>query len=141
MAASVLHRPPDRISRDDVLVMEQSAADELPAIQALWSSFERLVGLRGRKMYARVDEAAHTYTACTPIKADDRHDQLGLQVGTLPGGRYLRGRLIGEPPQVYDLIGDGMRELVAQADLDESRPLVEFYRRHDEIELWVPIRS
>jgi hypothetical protein len=32
-----------------------------------------------------------------------------------------------------------MKELEAAVPIDDTRELVEFYRRHDEIELWVPI--
>ncbi|MFE0026176.1 GyrI-like domain-containing protein [Amycolatopsis sp. NPDC059021] len=141
MTTSVLHSPPARIHRQDVTVLEQTTADELPRIQELWPSFERLVGLRGRKTYARIDERAGTYTVCTPVKPEDRPDSFGLRTGVLPGGRYLRGSLVGEPPGIYERIGAGMAELQAAAEADETRPLVEFYRRHDHIELWLPIRS
>ncbi|TWP50155.1 AraC family transcriptional regulator [Lentzea tibetensis] len=130
---------PDRIHRADVAVVEQTAPDELAGIQALWPAFERAVGLRGRKMYARIDERAHTYTACTPVKPGD--ESLRLALGTLPGGWYLRGRLAGEPSALYTLIGAGMDALRANAPVDEFRPLVEFYRRHDQIELWVPVTA
>lgn len=121
--------------------MQQTTLDELPQIQQLWPSFEKLVGLRGRKMYAQIDVRQNTYTVCTPVKEDDHPDRLGLELGTLPGGSYLRGRLVGDPPQIYERIGDGMAELEAMLPVDDTRPLVEFYRRHDQIELWVPIRS
>jgi hypothetical protein len=140
MTPSVLHAEPNRIQRQDVTVMQQTTADELPQIRAIWPSFERLVGLRGRKMFARIDESAGTYTVCTPIKADDRPDRLGLQLGTLAGGWYLRGSLVGDPPQIYQRIADGMAELRATMPSDDARPLVEFYRRHDHIELWLPIQ-
>ena len=138
---SVFAAPPARIERDDLTVMAQATVDDLPHIQQLWPSFEQLVGLRGRKMYAMVDVGANTYTACTPVRDDDDPERLGLRLGTLPGGAYLRGRLVGEPPRVYEQIGPGMKELESVADVDPDRPLVEFYRRHDEIELWVPVRA
>jgi hypothetical protein len=141
MTSSVFSAPPDRIERPDVTVMQQATVDELSQIQQLWPAFEKLVGLRGRKMYAQVDERQNTYTVCTPVKEDDHPDRLGLELGTLPGGSYLRGRLVGDPPQIYERIGDGMAELEAMLPVDDTRPLVEFYRRHDQIELWVPIRS
>jgi hypothetical protein len=140
MTPSVFLAPPDRVQRLDVTVMQRSTVDDLTHIQQLWPSFERLVGLRGRKMYAQADERRNTYTVCTPVKEDDLPDQLGLQLGTLPGGWYLRGRLVGEPPQIYGHIADGMAELRATTATDDTRPLVEFYRRRDQIELWLPIR-
>lgn len=119
--------------------MEQTTADELPRIQAVWPSFERLVGLRGRRMFARIDEGAGTYTVCTPIKDGDNPAGIGLAVGTLPGGWYLRGSLVGEPGEIYPRIGAGMSELRRAVTPDPGRPLVEFYRRRDQVELWVPI--
>jgi hypothetical protein len=54
---------------------------------------------------------------------------------------YLRVRLRGEPPEIYEQIGPRMAELEASTDRDENRPLIEFYRRRDEIDLLVPARS
>lgn len=139
MTRSVFLAPPDRTERHDVAVMQQTTVDELTQIQAIWPAFEQLVGLRGRKMYALIDERLNTYTVCTPLKDGDRPDDLGLQLGSLAGGWYLRGRIVGEPPQVYERIAEGMAELEAAMPRDDTRPLVEFYRRRDEIELWLPI--
>lgn len=119
--------------------MQQTTIHELAQIQAIWPAFEELVGLRGRKMYARIDPRENTYTVCTPVRDGDEPDRLGLEVGTLAGGWYLRGRLVGEPPQLYERIGDGMTELEATMPGDDARPLVEFYRRRDQVELWLPI--
>jgi hypothetical protein len=140
MGPSVFVTPPDRIERSEVPVMQQTTVDDLAHIQAAWPSFEDLVGLRGRKMYALVDTAHDTYTVCTPLKDGDRPDRLGLQVGTLAGGSYLRGRLVGDPPEVYGHIAAGMTELEQTQPRDQTRSLVEFYRRHDQIELWLPIQ-
>jgi hypothetical protein len=136
---SLLARRPDTIERTDVEVMQRSTADNLASIQRLWPSFEREVGLKGRTMYALVH--AGTYTTCTPIRADDDPAAAGMERGVLPGGRYLRGRLLGEPPALYTRIGPGVQEVLrlAGASVDPERPIVEFYRRHDEIELWIPV--
>jgi DNA gyrase inhibitor GyrI len=64
---------------------------------------------------------------------------LGLEEGALPGGRYLRARLQGEPPALYERIAPTFDELVRRAQPDEARPSLEFYRRHDEIELLLPV--
>jgi hypothetical protein len=65
---------------------------------------------------------------------------LGLESGTLPGGRYLRARLRGEPPEVYERIGPTFAALVKAARTDETRPSsIEFYGHRDEIELLLPV--
>jgi hypothetical protein len=131
---------PSRIRRDDVAVMLRRTKDEVADIQRLWPEFEELVGVQGRHMYAMVDTTLDSYATCTPIRSDDDPAALGLETGTLPGGVYLRGRLSGPAPAIYKHIGPGMQELVsvAGADLDNTRPLVEYYRRHDKVDLWVP---
>ena len=104
------------------------------------AGLRELVGLRGRKMYGSVDTAAGTYTTCTPVRDGDDPQALGLDLGVLPGGDYLRGRLVGEPPAVYEQIGPGAwLSSSGLADRDPSRPLIEFYRRRDQVELWVPV--
>ena len=138
---SVFAAAPSRIHQGDVIVMQRTTVDDMEHIRAIWPPFEETVGLRGRKMYAMIDTDLHTYTVCTPVREDDRPDELSLLLGTLPGGWYLRGRLIGDPPEVYDRIGVGMAELEAAASRDTLRPLVEYYRRHDQVDLWVPVLS
>jgi DNA gyrase inhibitor GyrI len=64
---------------------------------------------------------------------------LGLESGTLPGGRYLRARLRGEPPEVYERIGPTFEALVKTAHPDSTRPSIEFYRQRDEIDLLLPV--
>jgi hypothetical protein len=64
----------------------------------------------------------------------------GARPARSPGGLYLRVRLRGKPPGIYEQIAPRMAELEAPADRDEDRPLIEFYRRRDEIDLLVPAR-
>jgi hypothetical protein len=135
----IFDMPPQRVVRHEVRVMLARTRDELPAIQDLWPRFERLVGLRGRKMFALVDEPAGEYATCTPILENDDPDRLGLEIGVLAGGAYLRVRLLGEPPQLYNRIAPAMSALATTADADTSRPSVEYYRRYNQIELWLPV--
>ena len=78
------------------------------------------------------------HRACVEVRADDELVP-GLESATLPGGRYLRARLQSGPPAVYERIGPTFDELTRQAKRDESRPSLEHYRRHDEIDLLLPI--
>jgi len=48
-------------------------------------------------------------------------------------------RLRGEPPAVYALIAPAFEILVRRPDCDPGRPGVEFYRRHDVIDLLQPL--
>jgi GyrI-like small molecule binding domain len=131
---------PTLVERDDLTVMFlRAAADEPEPIGDAWNELERLVGTRGRKFFGTFDPATGEYRACTTSLEGDEAAALGLDVGTLPGGRYLRVRLRGEPPAVYELISPTFKELAKHADVDPSRPSIEFYRRRDEIDLLLPL--
>lgn len=119
--------------------------DEQSAITAGWAELEQIVGsLRGRKFYgvfydrALLDGPAE-YHACVQARDDDDPAKLGLEVGTIPGGRYARARLEGQPPDVYRLIAPGFKQLREHSHPDSRRPDVEFYRRHDAIDLLLPV--
>jgi hypothetical protein len=48
-------------------------------------------------------------------------------------------RLRGEAPAVYERIAPTVDALEAAVEVDRTRPVVEFYRRHDEIDILVPV--
>jgi DNA gyrase inhibitor GyrI len=73
------------------------------------------------------------------MRDGDDPDALGAKVGTLPGGRYLRLRLEGEPPAVYEQIAPSFEALARQAAIDSARPSIEFYRRRNLIDLLLPV--
>jgi hypothetical protein len=126
------------IQREEITVQYVRVPDELEHIRRAWRELEAVVPLRGRHFYGAFDAVANDYRACVELREGD--DLLpGLESGTLPGGLYLRTRLRGEPPAVYDRIGPTFDELLRQAKPDESRPGLEHYRRHNEIDLLLPI--
>jgi hypothetical protein len=93
------------VQREEVSVMFKRVADDPAAISRGWGELEEALGsLRGRKFYGAFDAAIGEYRVCVEIRVGDVPDELGLELGRLPGGRYLRARLQGEPPNVYDLI-------------------------------------
>jgi len=98
-----------------------------------------VVGLRGRKFFGAFDPSTREYRVCVQVREGDDPAALGLESGTLPGGRYLRARLRGEPPEVYERIGPTFAALVKAARADETRPSIEFYRHRDEIDLLLPV--
>ena len=129
------------VERDDIRVLFTRTSDSQAEITRTWAEVEHAVGsLRGRKFYGAFDPRTEEYWVCVQQQAGDDPDALGLEEGTLPGGRYARERLVGEPPAVYGLIRPAFERLAARADADSMRPSLEFYRRRDEIDLLLPVR-
>lgn len=128
------------VDRPDVTVMFVATGDDQPSITRAWAELEETVGsLRGRRFYGVFDPIRREYRACVERRPDDDPEALGLELGTLPGGRYARERLQGEPPAVYALIAPTFERLARRPDCDHQRPSVEFYRRRDVIELLQPV--
>lgn len=140
MPDSLADLQPTTVHVDDIPILYRACADELPAMEAAWASFEVAVGLRGRKFYGIFDPVAHEYRVCVKTRDGDDPAALEAREGTIPGGRYLRVVLTGEPPDVYSLIGPSFQRMEAASDVDQTRPFVEFYKRRDRIELLVPIK-
>jgi hypothetical protein len=115
--------------------------DEPAAIRGGWERLEAATGLRGRKFFGAFYPATGEYRACVQAWEGDDPAALGLESGRLPGGRYLRTRLRGEPPQVYERIGPTFEALAKTTRSDESRPSIEHYRRRDEIDLLLPVAT
>jgi len=131
---------PVKVERDDVRVMFMRVSEATPAaIQHAWAKFEVAAGLKGRKFFGALDNAAREYRVCAQLRREDDPEALGFEVGTLPGGTYLRTRLQGEPPAIYERIPSTWEELVKEAAFDASRPTIEFYRSRDVIDLLLPV--
>jgi DNA gyrase inhibitor GyrI len=128
------------VEREDVRVMFMRTTDEQEAISRTWAELEAAVGsLRGRRFYGVFDPETSEYRACVQWREGDDAVALGLEDGSLPGGRYARERLEGQPPAVYRLIQPTFQRLAQRSDRDPSRPEIEFYRRHDVIDLLLPV--
>ena len=128
----------DEIEREEIAVQFVRAEDGIPGIRQAWDALEAVVDLRGRHFYGAFYPGENEYCACVEVRDGDELLP-GLESGTLPGGRYLRARLQGEPPAVYERIGPTFDELAREQARDESRPGLEHYRRRDEIDLLLPI--
>jgi len=100
-----------------------------------------LPSLKGRRFYGYFDHPTGRYVACVAAEEGDDAGALGLEVGELPGGRYLRARLQGEPPALYGQISPTFDELAEAAGdtADRTRPWLEFYRREDEVDVLLPV--
>ena len=126
------------IERDELAVQFIRVPDRIEHIRRAWDELEAVVALRGRRFYGAFDPAVMEYRACVEVRDGDELVP-GLESGTLPGGRFLRARLHGEPPGVYERIGPTFEDLTRHTEPDETRPSLEHYRRRDEIDLLLPI--
>jgi hypothetical protein len=120
--------------------MLRRTADEAEAVQRTMAEVEEAVGLRGRTYFGAFDLDGDEYRVCVKLREGDDPAAFGLEPATLPGGRYARVRLRGEPPALYELIGPTFARLAERPDRDPSRPGIEHYRRRDEIDLLLPVR-
>jgi hypothetical protein len=132
-----------RVTREPLEVAYLETGDNVADIQATWPRLEALVGtLRGRHFYGSFDPVAGVYRACVVVRSPGdlpTEAQLSLSTGVLPGGDYLRLRLRGEPPEVYELLGSAFDHLASIESPDHSRSSLEYYRRHDEIDVLLPV--
>lgn len=127
------------IHRDETAVLiKRAAAFEPEEMRRAWVELEELLGVRGRKFFATFDPRTEEYCVCSQLLESDDPGALGVEVGTLAGGSYLRARLEGEPPALYEQIAPTFGEIANIADHDPSRPSIEFYRRRDVIDLLLP---
>jgi hypothetical protein len=128
------------VEREDVEVLFARAASFPDGFADAWANLENVIGsLRGRKFYGAFHPQTADYWVCVELRPDDDVDALPLERTTLSGGRYLRARLEGEPPPLYERIAPAFAALDAHADTDPARPRLEFYRRHDAVDLLVPL--
>src|SRR5262245_42221968 len=122
----------DEIELDEIAVQFVRAEDGISGARQAWDALEAVVDLRGRRFYGAFYPTENEYRACVEVRdADELFPS--LESGTLPGGRYLRARLHDDPPGVYERIGPTYDEMAHERAPDESRPGLEYYRRHDEI--------
>jgi predicted RNA-binding protein with PIN domain len=130
------------VEREDVAVLyvgEQGPPGEVAP--RVWEKLESVVtDLEGRKAYGVFYPRSSEYRACVEIVDLAEDAELGLESAVLPGGTFLRARLRAEPPELYQRIGPTFDALSGAAEPDLDRPSLEFYRRRDEVELFLPIR-
>jgi hypothetical protein len=132
---------PSVVERADIAVRYLEVVDELSQIQIAWPTLEEAVGsLRGRRFIAVFDPVAGWYRACVEVQDDVTPAERELPDMVVAGGRFLRIRLRGEPPGIYDEIAPAYALLESSSERDDSRPSLEHYRRLNEIDVLMPVR-
>jgi hypothetical protein len=138
-----MHSPLGRIDRVDREPLAALSRDVPPdQLQAEWPRFEGAFdSLLGRKMLGLMFGDREMYRLATARLDRDAGNSLGLEETVIPGGPYLRLRLRGEVPAVYDSIGHAFDDLLEYADHDPDRPLIEYYIHEGQIDCLVPIKA
>ena len=115
------------VELDDVSVMFKRVADEPDAITRGMADVGGAVGLRGRNTTtARSTPRDRRRVPRRTVRESDDPEALGLEVGTLPGGRYARVRLTGEPPRSTVLMGQRFARLSRRPIVTARVPGIEF---------------
>lgn len=128
------------VHREPVNVMFLEVADTQAGITEGWRRLENLLGdLRGRRFFGTAEAEPHVYRVCVQQRNEDQPIRLGLATGDIPGGRYLRIRLRGEPPALYEGIAPAVGRLEAARPRDTTRPIIEHYRRQGEVDVLMPL--
>jgi hypothetical protein len=136
MAAGI----PSLVERADTRVRYIQCDDRLAAIPAAWRQLEDIVGsFRGRRFVGAFDPVEGWYRAGVKHVDGAADAELTLPECVLPGGRYLRLRLRGDPPELYSRLPAAFELLESSAERDPSRPSLEIYRRLDRVDALLPV--
>jgi DNA gyrase inhibitor GyrI len=132
----------DTVTREETPVMYAAASgtwDAIPEAAArAFQLLENALPPKGRKMIGYWHPPALQYRACYGATEGDNPGALGLEPDVIPGGRYRRARLKGD--DIFARIPDAFAELEGMSGLsDDGRPWLEVYRRHDEVDVLVPV--
>ena len=102
----------------------------------------KLPSLQGRKFYGtfRMRPEGEEYFACVERTESDDPVQMGLELGTIPEGLYLRRKLTDWQQVIAaGKLGEQFQEMASTCHPDRSRPSVEFYRSMAEMHLLLPV--
>jgi hypothetical protein len=114
--------------------------DDLASIRTAWHQLETAVGsLRGRHFLGAFDPVEGWYRACVEADVGCGAAERELPECVIAGGRFLRVRLRGEPPELYAQISPAFELLELSAERDLSRPSLELYRRLDRVDALLPV--
>ena len=103
------------------------------AFEELESHFS---SLRGRKFYGTFQNGE--YRACVEITPEDNPSELGLDVGVIPGGKYVREKIKDWADKISE-IEKTFNSLSKAYEPDPGRPSIEFYKSQKELILFLPI--
>lgn len=102
----------------------------------------KLPSLKGRKFFGtfRMLDDGEEYYACVERFPTDNPAALGLEAGTIPGGKYVRRRVWNwESVVAAGKMKEISEEFARGYALDPDRPSIEFYRSMKELHILLPV--
>jgi hypothetical protein len=131
------------VQRQDVEVLRMLADMKGggPA-EAMHRLESKLPSRKGRRFYGtfRLPPESEEYFACVEKVASDDPASMDLDVGTLPGGSYIRRKVHDwENVIAAGKLGAIFEEMVSSYHVDRTRPSIEYYRSMSELHLLVPV--
>src|SRR5713226_5586625 len=102
----------------------------------------KLPTIKGRKLYGTFQPTpdGEDYYACVARIDSDDPGKMQLTTGVIPGGWYVRSKLMDWEKNLSKLAGL-FEEMAHTHDADPGRPSLEFYRSQAELQLLLPVRS
>jgi hypothetical protein len=135
---TVVDRP-----RIDVLRVRADMKGKGP--KAAFDTLEsKLPTLKGRRFFGtfRMLDDGEEYYACVEKLPTEDPAALGLEAGTIPGGRYVRRRVWDwESVVAAGKMKEISQEFARGYVLDPDRPSIEFYRSMKELHILLPLAA
>jgi DNA gyrase inhibitor GyrI len=136
---------PTLIDVPELTLAYVQAVGGLSGARAAFEQLERRMStLRGQRMYGVVYPGDPVRYLAGLLLDDEDADDMGLDRTTVPAGRYARTLVHGWETRIPELpsIVEQLQSDMALAGLavDPGRPMLEYYRRIDELLMMVPVR-
>lgn len=110
-----------------------------PSTSDAFARLEQIVPLKGNRFYATFDITTKEYRACVALRPEETAAQYGLPEGVLAGGSYASAKLAGAFADIVRRIAPTFQQMRQQHSRDPARLPIEFYKRHCEIVLYLPV--
>ena len=93
---------------------------------------------KGRQFFGVSQWDSHDFWACIQLEINEVPRELGLPVGVIPGGRYAYKKFRGPVEELQGAVNQTLEQLAGDVRIDRHRPIVEHYRRHDRLTVYIP---
>lgn len=135
---SYVERPEVKVLRVRADMKGGGPADAMHRLES------KLPSLKGRRFYGifRLLPEGEEYFACVEEIEGDIPEKMGLDVGTIPGGLYIRRKVYDwENVIAAGKLGSIFQEMGNYYRADRTRPEIEYYRSMAELHVLVPVVS